>query len=237
MSAETMTTPTPTPAPPPAPAPAPAPQTVTIPLEQLQAFTSVQARLAEMEADQRRQQEAAQQEQARILAQKGEVENALRILREQSETTLNAERRRAAAIEQDAARYALDGELARALAAQPNLVENGAEQLTDLWRSNFSAVRENGTFAVRTPTFETPAQFVARNLADPKFAHFLRAGSQGGTAAGQAPQAVQTGTPTPTPAPQNMGQAVILHMQGLQKAQGNPLESMALPMGLRRSAT
>ena len=60
-------------------------QTVTIPLEQLQTFTSIQARLAEMEAAQRTQQEAAQQEQARILAQKGEVENALRMLREQSE--------------------------------------------------------------------------------------------------------------------------------------------------------
>src|SRR6185437_8107552 len=83
-------------------------QTVTIPLEQLQAFTSIQARLAEMEAAQRAQQEAAQQEQARILAQKGEVENALRMLREQSEQTLNAERHRLVQIEERAKRYALE---------------------------------------------------------------------------------------------------------------------------------
>src|SRR5579875_527775 len=90
-------------------------QTVTIPLEQLQAFTSIQARLAEMEAAQRSQQEAAQQEQARILAQKGEVENALRMLREQSEQSLNSERQRIAQIEERAKRYALDGEISRAL--------------------------------------------------------------------------------------------------------------------------
>src|SRR5579875_3117405 len=94
-------------------------QTVTIPLEQLQAFTSIQARLAEMEAAQRTNQEAAQQEQARILAQKGEVENALRILREQSEQTLGAERGRLTQVLDRAKRYALDGELARALGAQP----------------------------------------------------------------------------------------------------------------------
>ena len=116
------------------PAPASAPpaattqQTVSIPLEQLQAFTSVQARLAEMEAAQRAQQEATRQEQARILAQKGEVENALRMLREQSEQTLSAERQKFAQVEERAKRYALDGEVSRTLAAH-NLVPGGAEQL------------------------------------------------------------------------------------------------------------
>ena len=154
-------------------------QTVTIPLEQLQAFTSIQARLAEMEAAQRTQQEAAQQEQARILAQKGEVENALRMLREQSEQTLSAERQRLAQVEERAKRYALDGEISRALAAH-NLVQGGAEQLSHLWRSQFVVDTQGDSFAVRTPTFQSVGEFVSQQLARPEYAHFVRASTQGG---------------------------------------------------------
>ena len=54
-------------------------QTVTIPLKQLQTFTSIQARLAQVEAEQRTRDDAARVEQVKLLAQKGEIENALRI--------------------------------------------------------------------------------------------------------------------------------------------------------------
>lgn len=209
-------------------------QTVTIPLEQLQAFTSIQARLAEMEAAQRSQQEAAQQEQARILAQKGEVENALRMLREQSEQTLSAERQRLVQIEDRAKRYALDGEVSRALAAH-SLVPGGAEQLALLWRSQFVVDTQGDSFAVRTPTFQSVGEFVSQQLARPEYAHFVRASTQGGTATGQTVQAAQTPPANPAPAtqPRNMGEAVILHMQGLQKAQGDARANLSLPMGLR----
>ena len=92
-------------------------QTVTIPLEQIQAFTSMQARLAQLESEQRSREQSAQQEQARVLAEKGQVENALRMLRDQSEQQVQAERARLAQVEERAKRYALDGELSRALAA------------------------------------------------------------------------------------------------------------------------
>lgn len=209
-------------------------QNVTIPLEQLQAFTSIQARLAEMEAAQRSQQEAAQQEQARILAQKGEVENALRMLREQSEQTLNSERQRLVQIEERAKRYALDGEVTRALAGH-NLVPGGAEQLAQLWRSQFVVDTQGDSFAVRTPTFQSVGEFVSQQLARPEYAHFVRASTQGGTATGQTIQAAQTppANPAPAPQPRNMGEAVVLHMQGLQKAQGDARSNLSLPMGLR----
>lgn len=209
-------------------------QNVTIPLEQLQAFTSIQARLAEMEAAQRSQQEAAQQEQARILAQKGEVENALRMLREQSEQTLNTERQRLVQIEERAKRYALDGEVSRALAGH-NLVPGGAEQLAQLWRSQFIVDTQGDSFAVRTPTFQSVSEFVSQQLARSEYAHFVRASTQGGTATGQTIQAAQTppANPAPAPQPRNMGEAVILHMQGLQKAQGDARSNLSLPMGLR----
>lgn len=209
-------------------------QTVTIPLEQLQTFTSIQARLAEMESAQRTQQEAAQQEQARILAQKGEVENALRMLREQSEQTLGAERQRLVQVEDRAKRYALDGEISRALSAH-NLVQGGAEQLSQLWRSQFLVDTQGDSFAVRTPTFQSVGEFVSQQLSRPEYAHFVRASTQGGTATGQTIQAAQTppAGPTPMPQPRNMGEAVILHMQGLQKIQGDARANLSLPMGLR----
>ena len=89
-------------------------QTVTIPLEQIQAFTSMQARLAQLEIEQRSRDQAAQQEQARVMAEKGQVENALRMLRDQSEQQVQAERARLVQVEDRAKRYALDGELSRA---------------------------------------------------------------------------------------------------------------------------
>jgi hypothetical protein len=209
-------------------------QLVTIPLEQLQAFTSVQARLADMEAAQRAQQETAQQEQARILAQKGEVENALRMLRDQSEQTLNTERQKFLQIEERAKRFALDGELSRALTAH-NLVQGGAEQLSQLWRTQFVVDAQGDSFSVRTPTFQSVNEFVSQQLSRPEYAHFLRASTNGGTATGQTIQTAQTppASPTPTPQPKNMGEAVILHMQSLQKAQGDARANMSLPMGLR----
>src|ERR1700678_2383745 len=109
MSAENPTTPVTqvaaaVSATPPAATPA-QPQTVTIPLEQLQTFTSVQARLAQMEADQRSRDEAARAEQVKLLAQKGEIENALRLQREEAQKALDAERSSRAVVEERAKRY------------------------------------------------------------------------------------------------------------------------------------
>ena len=211
-------------------------QTVTIPLDQLQAFTSIQARLAEMEAAQRAQQEAAQQEQARILAQKGQAEEALRMLRDQSEQAISAERQRFAQVEERAKRYALDIEVSRALNAY-NLVPGGSEQLAHLWRSQFVVEAQGESFSVRTPTYQSVGDFVSQQLARPDYAHFLRASTQGGTATGQTTQAAQTppAGPTSNPQPRNMGEAVILHMQGVQKAQGDARANMSLPLGLKRA--
>ena len=211
-------------------------QTVTIPLEQIQAFTSMQARLAQLESEQRSREQTAQQEQARILAQKGEVENALRMLRDQSEQQVQAERTRLVHLEERAKRYALDGELSRALSAC-NLVPGGAEQLTQLWRNQFTVESQGDSFAVRTPTFQSVGEFVSQQLARTEYSHFVRAQNPGGGTGGVQPSA-QTPPSTPAnsvqlPQPKNMGEAVILHMQSLQKAQGDPRSNMSLSMGLK----
>lgn len=211
------------------------PQTVTIPLEQLQAFTAVQARLATLEGEQRAREASAREEQAKIMAQKGEVENALKLLRDQSEAQLASERSRLAAVEERAKRYALDGELSRALSSQP-LVPGGAEQLTRLFRGEFLVDSQGESFTVRTSTFQTPSDFVKAQLERPEFAHFVRAQAQGGTAGTTG--AHQT-TPTPPAqtqppqAPRTLGEAVILQMQNMKKDEPDPRFNLAAPFGLR----
>ena len=224
-----------------APAPAPAPaaaQTVTIPLEQLQAFTSIQARLAEHEERTRREQSEAQRREAEVLAERGNLQDALRQLREQSEQQLAAERQKQQEVQQRAQQYALDSELSRALAGE-NLVPGGVEQLGRLFRGDFVVEPQGNAFQVRTPTYQSVPDFIKAQLARPEYAHFLRAQNPGGgTASGQpvqTPPAVADPAPA-APQPRNMGEAVILHMQGLQKAQGDPRASMSLPLGLRASA-
>jgi TolA-binding protein len=181
-------------------------QTVTIPLEQAQAFTTMQARLAQLESEQRSREQAIQQEQARIRVQKGEVEDAMRILREQSEQQVQAERARLAQVEERAKRYALDGELSRALAAC-------------------------------TPTFQSVGDFVHQQLGRPEYAHFVRPQNPGGGTGGFQPSTQSLpstpANPAQAPQPKNMGEAVILHMQNMQKAQGDPRANISLPMGLK----
>lgn len=219
-----------------APSPAaPTPQTVTIPLEQLQAFTNIQARLAEHEERMRRETQESQRREAEVLAERGNLQDALRQLREQSEQQLNAERQKQTEIQQRAQQYALDSELSRTLAAE-NIVPGGVEQLTRLFRGEFVVEPQGHAFAVRTPTYQSVPDFIKAQLGRPEYAHFLRAQNPGGgTAAGQPVQATQTPPANPAfaPQPRNMGEAVILHMQGLQKAQGDARSNMHLPMGLK----
>lgn len=211
-------------------------QTVTIPLEQLQTFTSVQARLAQLEAEQRSRDEAARAEQVKLLAAKGEIENALRIQREEAQKALDAERSSRAAVEERAKRYALEGEVSRVLASQP-LVAGGAEQLTQLWRNQFVVEPQGDSFTVRTPTFQSVTDFVQAQLARPEYAHFIRASNPAGGTAGTtgAHQAAPTSPATATQSaqPKNFGEAIILQMQESQKNQPtDPRLNPNVAMGL-----
>jgi hypothetical protein len=223
--------------PPPAPA-AGAPPTVTISTEQYQVLTGAVTRMAQMESEQRGREDAARLEQVNLMAQRGEVEKALRETREDAERRVNAERAQRDTIERQAKRYAVDGELNRILASQSNLVPNAAEQLVQLWRNQFQAEPQGETFVVRTPSAQSPGDFIAAQLALPQYAHFQRPASQGGTGGG--PGAQQSG-PTPAanpaaaPVPKTLGEAVILHMQAIEKAKPSDTRlDMSSSMGLRR---
>ncbi len=227
----------PAPAPTLSPTPAPASQTgVTISAADYTDFLAARSRLSDLEAARGREIAEANAREVSALAQKGQIEGALTMLRTQAQADMDAERVRSRAIEDRAKRYALDGELARSLSSQP-LVPGGAEQLTQLWRSQFNVQPEGESFAVRSLAHQSVGDFVSQQLARPEFAHFVRAANPGG-----GHQSGGGGLTTPTPAvnpavpaePANMGEAVILHMQSLAKNTNDPASDLSQSFGLRR---
>jgi hypothetical protein len=215
--------------------PVTAPQTVTIPLEQLNAFTSMQARLAKIEEERQAAAAEAKRIEAETLAAKGQLEKALQDLRKQSEDAVNAERARLAQTEERAQRYALDGELSRVLSGQ-NLVPGGADQLTQLWRGQFIVEPQGDSFHVRTPTFQSVQDFVAAQLAKPEYAHFVRAQGYGGAGAGGGTTApTSPANPAPASEPKTLGEAAIMEVMARQNApQNDPRANMRVPFGLKR---
>jgi hypothetical protein len=221
-------TPNPTPAvqagdvSPPAGAPAEQPQTVTIAVDQLQQFAQIQARLAQLESEQQQREEAAQAEQARLLAAKGQVEEALKSIQTQSEAKLRTEAEARLRTEERAKRYALDNELSKALAMHP-ILPGTADQLTTILRGQLQVQEEGDKYVVRTPTYVSAADHIAAMLAKPEFAHFLRPQSAGGTAGTGATQAEPTppANRAPDALPKTMGEAIILQIQAQQAAKGN----------------
>jgi hypothetical protein len=225
---------TPPPPPPPAATPPPvAPQSVTIPLDQLNAFTAMQARLARVEEEQQRREAAAREEQIKILAAKGQVEEALRTQREEAQRSLDSERALRAQTEERAKRYALDGELARVLGSQ-SLVTGGAEQLTALLRDQFVVEPQGNSFAVRTQDFRSVGDFIGAQLGRPEFAHFLRAQNPNGGTGSAGTQSVQTGTPAPpAEAPATFSDAVIMQSRAAQAVKTDPRLDRTVSFGLR----
>ena len=211
-------------------------QTVTIPLEQVQAFTSMQARLAQLESEQRSREQATQQEQARILAQKGEVENALRMLREQSEQQVQAERSEAHA-GRGSGQEVRPGWRAfpRLGRLQPGPRRRGATHpalaKSVPGRCARRLLRRPHSDVPVGRRFRAPAAREARIRPfrpGPEPGRWYRRCSAVGPGAAEPPA-----EPAQAPQPKNMGEAVILHMQSMQKAQGDPRANISLPMGLK----
>jgi hypothetical protein len=212
------------------------PDGIRLTAEQWAAYTSTQSRIAELEEIERRRAADAQAAEVKALQAKGQIEQAFSLQREQARFEIETERKKLKATEDRAKRYALDGELARALAEQP-LVTGGADQLAQLWRSQFSVEAQGDTFAVRTPDFQPVGAWIAAQLSRPEYAHFLRAQNpSGGTAGG--PLGSQ-GAPTPkaNPAivdgPKNLSEAVLLTMAAAEKSKADPRLTPALGFGLR----
>jgi hypothetical protein len=217
-----------------------APQTVTIPLEQLQAFTSIQTRLADMEARQRAADEANQRELQNAMLAKGQAEDAVRLIREQSEQSLNAERQRVVDTQRQAQNYAIDVEVARSLAGHNFVNAKARRQFEAEVRAELAAAPEGNTFAVRTATFQTAEQLVAAKLATNEYNFMLAPTGVGGTSVGQTAQAGPTppANPTAPKAPENFSEWFIGAAQSGQLSSVHVPTDMARldpskPMGLR----
>jgi hypothetical protein len=216
-------TPTATPTSTPAPgvqAPAP-PATVTIPVEQLQMFTSVQARLAQMEADQRQRDETARTAQIKLIADKDGIERALNEQREDARKQIAEANAARTVTEERAKRHAVKSELVTHLSGY-NLVPDGLEQLTELFSKHLAVDPRGESFAVTGPNYQPVKDFVAERLGSNSFAHFVRASNpNGGTAGGHSSGAASTPTPSATatqePPPKNFGEAIVRQMQQIAK--------------------
>jgi hypothetical protein len=188
--------------------------------DQWKDFVQTQSRLAELEAAENRRAAEAAAAEVRALAAKGQIQQAFDLQRIQAEEALKAERAKLTDIENRARRYALDGELARALAAHP-LVQGGADQLTKLIRHEFVVEGQGESFVVRSADFRNVGDYVTAILGRPEYAHFLRAQHPGGGTAGtQGTQSTPTGPPqgTPEAAINNMSDYAMWH--AAQSARG-----------------
>ena len=193
------------------------PALVPIPQEQLQAFLAAQTRLGQLELEARQREEAAQAETARVLAAKGQVEEALKTIQAQSEAKLRAEADARLRTEDRAKRYALDNELSKALSMHP-LLPGTTDQLTSILRGQLQVEAQGESYVVRTPAFVSATDHVAATLGRPEFAHFLRPHGAGGAGGGGSTSApTPAANPTPAAQPKNFGEAIILQMQELAK--------------------
>jgi hypothetical protein len=235
-TATSTATPTSTPAAVQAPA---QPQTVTIPVEQLQMFTSVQARLAQMEADQRQRDETARTAQIKLIADKDGIERALNEQREDARKQIAEANAARTVTEERAKRHAVKSELVTHLSGY-NLVPDGLEQLTELFSKHLAVDPRGESFAVTGPNYQPVKDFIAEKLGSNGYAHFVRASNpNGGTAGGGSSGAASTPTPSATatqePPPKNFGEAIVRQMQQIQKDKpSDPRLNPAAAMGLNR---
>lgn len=175
------------------------PNQVLLPKAQLEELLSYKAVVTQLEADKAAAEAARKESELKAQLKDGHFETALQTIKKQADDAAAAAKAQLMNTESRAKKYALEGELARALAAQP-LSEGSAEQLTHLWRSEFVAEAEGDSFRVRTPqTYQSVPDFVAAKLGTPAFAKFLRPSTQGGVG-GNPGAALATPTPTATPA-------------------------------------
>lgn len=203
---------------PPPPMAASAPKTVILSEEQLQGFIATQTRLAQMESEQRTRDEAARAEKIQLLAQKGQIEEALKLQREESEKQLQSERNAKTLTEERAKRYALDSELGRAL-ADHQLVTGGAVHLTRLLRDDFQIEAQGDTFAVRSKDYRPVGEYIASMLGRPEYSCFVRSDRAGGIAGtgGQATTPTPQATSVPTQQARNLGEQIAINMANAAK--------------------
>jgi hypothetical protein len=206
--------------------PAPTSTAITLTSEQWASYTASLTRLDQLEAANVARDREAAQAAIDTATAKGEIKKAFDLTREQNRLDLEAERSKLKVVEDRSKRYALDGELGRALAAY-NLVPHGAEQITQLIRDDFTAEGRGDSIVVQSKDFRSVADYVAAQMAT-RFTHMQRAGNPaGGTAGGSGTQSLPTpgANAAAQGAPGNMSDAIRAHHAAQAAVMGNGAES------------
>jgi len=211
---------------------------MTIPAREYEDLLKASSRLAEIEAQQRKDLAEAQRREFEAKVEKGQVKEALDTLRAQSAAEIEAERKRYRETEDRAKRYARDGELARVLAKQ-SLVPYAADHLTRLWQAELTVEAHGESFAVWGPGMVSVEQYVAQQLQRPEYLSFVRAATQGGTG-GQATQAAgNPGQPQQQTIYPTTGHVYLDRLSapppGARGGTGDPQTDASIPFGLKRS--
>ena len=118
---------------------------------------------------------------------KGQIEQAFALRRQQAKATIEAERAELKQTEERAKRYALDGELARALAAQPP----GSRRCRSAHADYGGISSRSKRRAIPSPSVRRissrSAPGIAAQLGRPEYSHFLRPNNPGGGTQGELP--------------------------------------------------
>ena len=147
--------------------------------------------------------------------------NSSHLQTQQSQTELAAERARPKDLEERSKRYALDRELALALASKP-LVAGGAEHLTRLLRDDFQVAPAGDSFVVQSKDFRSVGDYLGAMLGRPEYQCFVRSNNPTGGSGAQGGGLGRPDSPA-NPAvdatPQTFSDAVIA-LSAAQKATG-----------------
>lgn len=208
------------------------PDVTAVSKAELELLRAGQSKLASYETAAAAAEAARKQAELNAQIERGQVKEALETMRREAQERLALVESQRAAERARAERYALDGEVSRVLADQP-LVPGGAEQLTQLWRNQFTVEATGDTFSVRTPTYQSVSDFVKDRLARPEYAHFVRSSTQhGGTGGQTAGAAASSPTPTTTmvAAPKTLSEAALLQTKALREnGTGHAIDGLVDP--------
>jgi hypothetical protein len=151
-----------------------------------------------------------------------------RVREEQMAREIAARDRRLADLEKSCKAAVRDRELATALAGKP-LVAGAANQLIKLWRDEFEAYEDGGSYKVACRDGRTIGQVVNDWLASPEYSHFCLPTSRGGTGARDANR--PGGNTSPQGEPRNLGESIVMKWREESASKPN---SVVKPIGLRR---
>lgn len=166
-----------------APGGPPIPPTIPLTVDEFQRLRGIESQFAEFQKQRQAEIEAKETERLRVLAEKGQVEEAFKQHREMHEKKLAEEQARYASLESSLLSREKATVLAEALMGRSFASEEASTQLRQLLDMRFEASRNAaGQIEVREKGSLRPAADVMKEvIASPSYAHFFAASSSGGS--------------------------------------------------------